>query len=1435
MLTMEGRSAPSMRHTKADFDRVEGGAAFGLNDTSELAEGLDRAGRPRTLDRKNGRSGWGFGLAHWAFFLSIFCFYFFASALSDSHFGQDFRREQAIGQDGEDVLAEAQRGSVRCEVVGACQNGPTITDMIAMVQPVLDQAAAVQAVAGRASNALQTTTEHSAAAHHYNIGGYIAAVHMVAPVPLRRASLGIQGRASLGGREDGTPHVGELVDATAASKVDRFQVKEDERFLEAVFPFVSDGIVANDTVAVDTHPHDMYEADRLVVREVEKGLEVVSPSLAAETTVPNMDFCHVRDEHLLDSEVKTDLPLNDINCQKEGERNTLNENPTGFNAASLPANSYQWWQHTIETAEQGCGRLVVPDLAEQREESEEMGGDFDKIRASVDDGASRLKKTERPQHASALLRDAMFIQAPLGEDGYINATSEGSGHGLLLKAGVGGPSCAACPTGYISTSSDDFTAHHCRASSTSPEVELDEYFDDIEGESVLSLDLSPQPPIQQPSGAPTAVQGAVGHVTAAVQAVVGRATTAAQGTARYVTAAVQGAVGRATTAVQGTAGYVAAMHYYFKFEDAAVENMAASDHHQVSHSLPHLPHSRGFEEDGNLDVEKPAVDVDACKADNFVGDEAEKVLEAFYPPVVDETFPVPVNTRLRNVCDKHFPDSQVMNDNNSRSKCLCDLEERRTDLRNNTGQTTSVKVMAAQVPCRASLGRPCQAHHGGLGEDSSSDVEETDVDVEVANDPIIVASVLTNPDSAPLGVEGAPSQEDALPSALPSMMRWLQGDNIEASSLHASRVVEKLVAATTKAFVTVQASLPSAASLQNPCTLVVNDPSAQPAPEPPAGEGNAALRVRDTEGLFQGNDENVEAAGGEVPDLMLLTNQGALTTIATSATQAQAPPPIVVVNIVENSTKVVLSPLSPSADVSDLVLPQIVVSVIHDTDLHSKQRCYLDGEVTRDSEVEEHNRLPQAIESLYVRGGLEAQGGAVSTAEGRARRDLVEARLGIRAGGGDGRETSCGPQSDPGLNFNPFNRWMSEANILCSLSPPAGRATYALLLSKVKLGMWELKDMLIVSRLPFSHIDGRVNGPAAGENIMRAITMVGDCGTGTAAPSELHIRMERKISTSRCWDSGASTLPILIPMRIHTRESSRANHCRDDDNYGNMKHNRGPRGDAHVEGAGHTHGIIAASAEDEAYQEGNEWGNTSIFGKEDEMTRVLSRSISSSGEAHIYGSSCAFDASARTSFKRVKDDKFETNGEGADKNSPMKWGNITSPTSILEKCCKRSETLLRWTEGLLSGVKDAVFNVDSRQAVNSCKDFWNLGVEEFSFILCLTLFAVFLFVIAATSAKMRRGCTGKNKGRYGRVEGKWGGQREGRSKIGWDMKIRTSHKGIAKIRGFNLAFFLFLLIARVSGVNVVDMNGLFNTVSNADFLGLTTLATPSWRMVTLLF
>ena len=134
---------------------------------------------------------------------------------------------------------------------------------------------------------------------------------------------------------------------------------------------------------------------------------------------------------------------------------------------------------------------------------------------------------------------------------------------------------------------------------SSDDGSADENFSYSEEESVSSHDPSPQPPIHQPSGAPTAlVQGAVGHATAAVQ----------------------GAVGHATTAVQGIAGYVAAMHYYFEFEDAAVENMAASDHHQVSHGLPCLPHSGGFGEDVSSDVEEPAVDVDACKADHFVGE-----------------------------------------------------------------------------------------------------------------------------------------------------------------------------------------------------------------------------------------------------------------------------------------------------------------------------------------------------------------------------------------------------------------------------------------------------------------------------------------------------------------------------------------------------------------------------------------------------------------------------------------------------------------------------------------------------------------------------------------------------------------------------------------------------------------------------------------------
>jgi hypothetical protein len=69
------------------------------------------------------------------------------------------------------------------------------------------------------------------------------------------------------------------------------------------------------------------------------------------------------------------------------------------------------------------------------------------------------------------------------------------------------------------------------------------------------------------------------------------------------------------------------MRYYFEFEEAAVKNMAASDPHQDCHGLPRLHHSGGFGEDSSLEMEKPAVDVDACKEDHFVFYEADKVFE----------------------------------------------------------------------------------------------------------------------------------------------------------------------------------------------------------------------------------------------------------------------------------------------------------------------------------------------------------------------------------------------------------------------------------------------------------------------------------------------------------------------------------------------------------------------------------------------------------------------------------------------------------------------------------------------------------------------------------------------------------------------------------------------------------------------------------------
>jgi hypothetical protein len=89
-----------------------------------------------------------------------------------------------------------------------------------------------------------------------------------------------------------------------------------------------------------------------------------------------------------------------------------------------------------------------------------------------------------------------------------------------------------------------------------------------------------------------------------------------------------------------------------------------------------------------------------------------------------------MNTSLHNMIDKYLVDPQVKNDYSQR-KGPRDFEERRTGVLNNTCLTTFVQVIAAQVPRRASLGRPRRAHCGGLGEDSSSDVEETDVDVEV--------------------------------------------------------------------------------------------------------------------------------------------------------------------------------------------------------------------------------------------------------------------------------------------------------------------------------------------------------------------------------------------------------------------------------------------------------------------------------------------------------------------------------------------------------------------------------------------------------------------------------------------------------------------------------------------------------------------------------
>ena len=90
------------------------------------------------------------------------------------------------------------------------------------------------------------------------------------------------------------------------------------------------------------------------------------------------------------------------------------------------------------------------------------------------------------------------------------------------------------------------------------------------------------------------------------------------------------AMGRATPAVLIATGHAAAI--YCKFEDAAVENIAASDPHRASLGLsslapPCLTNLGGFGEDCSSDVEEPTADVGVCKADHFVADEAEEAVK----------------------------------------------------------------------------------------------------------------------------------------------------------------------------------------------------------------------------------------------------------------------------------------------------------------------------------------------------------------------------------------------------------------------------------------------------------------------------------------------------------------------------------------------------------------------------------------------------------------------------------------------------------------------------------------------------------------------------------------------------------------------------------------------------------------------------------------
>ena len=79
--------------------------------------------------------------------------------------------------------------------------------------------------------------------------------------------------------------------------------------------------------------------------------------------------------------------------------------------------------------------------------------------------------------------------------------------------------------------------------------------------------------------------------------------------------------------------------------------------------------------------------------------------------------------------DKYPLDPQVKNDN-PLNKDLGDFEERMTCVLSITGHFATVSMAASVPPRQCSLGRPLRTtpRERGLGEDESSNVEETDVD-----------------------------------------------------------------------------------------------------------------------------------------------------------------------------------------------------------------------------------------------------------------------------------------------------------------------------------------------------------------------------------------------------------------------------------------------------------------------------------------------------------------------------------------------------------------------------------------------------------------------------------------------------------------------------------------------------------------------------------